>query len=252
MVGSMRFRSMPTSFFLKLFLVIFSVCNATPRMTSQALTEEKSVNPGINDNFMAAELNVSEWVERFEREGREVYDQRMDIVSAIGLGPGQDIADIGAGTGLFTGLFSDAVGKDGKVYAVDIVPVFLSNILKRAKETGRTNIKTVLGTSKSTRLPNKSIDKVFICDTYHHFEHPSTTLASIKDAIRPGGQLIIVDFERIPGVSRKWIMGHVRCGKQKVIEEIVQAGFIYKDEVKVKGLKENYLIRFQRPDTKRP
>jgi ubiquinone/menaquinone biosynthesis C-methylase UbiE len=235
---------MPRSFFLKLFLVIFSLCNATPRMTSQALTEEKSVNPGINDNFMAAELNVSEWVERFEREGREVYDQRMDIVSAIGLGPGQDIADIGAGTGLFTGLFSDAVGKDGNVYAVDIVPVFLSNILKRAKETGRTNIKTVLGTSKSTRLPSKSIDKVFICDTYHHFEFPANTLASISRALRSGGEIILIDFKREEGESSDWILKHVRAGEPVFTAEIEAAGF--EKIASYKLLKDNYILRFRK------
>jgi ubiquinone/menaquinone biosynthesis C-methylase UbiE len=235
---------MPSSFFLKLFLVIFSLCNATPRMTSQALTEEKSVNPGINDNFMAAELNVSEWVERFEREGREVYDQRMDIVSAIGLGPGQDIADIGAGTGLFTGLFSDAVGKDGNVYAVDIVPVFLSNILKRAKETGRTNIKTVLGTSKSTRLPSKSIDKVFICDTYHHFEFPANTLASISRALRSGGEIILIDFKREEGESSDWILKHVRAGEPVFTAEIEAAGF--EKIASYKLLKDNYILRFRK------
>ncbi len=213
-------------------------------MTSQALTEEKSVNPGINDNFMAAELNVSEWVERFEREGREVYDQRMDIVSAIGLGPGQDIADIGAGTGLFTGLFSDAVGKDGKVYAVDIVPVFLSNILKRAKETGRTNIKTVLGTSKSTRLPNKSIDKVFICDTYHHFEFPANTLASISRALRSGGEIILIDFKREEGESSDWILKHVRAGEPVFTAEIEAAGF--EKIASYKLLKDNYILRFRK------
>ena len=101
---------------------------------------------------------------------------------------GEAIADVGAGTGLYTGLFSDKVGPQGKVMAVDIVPLFLSRIMDRAKETGRKNIQTVLGSGQSTRLPAASVDKVFICDTYHHFEYPKSMLASIYQALKPMGK----------------------------------------------------------------
>ena len=91
---------------------------------SWAAEQEQSVNPGINDNFLEAGLEVGQWVERFEREGREVYDQRMAVLEGIDLKTGEAIADVGAGTGLYTGLFSDKVGPQGKVMAVDIVPLF--------------------------------------------------------------------------------------------------------------------------------
>ena len=89
-------------------------------------------------------------MERFEREGREVYDQRMAVLEAIDLKTGEAIADVGAGTGLYTGLFSDKVGPQGKVMAVDIVRLFLSRIMDRAKETGCKNIQTVFGSGQST------------------------------------------------------------------------------------------------------
>ena len=232
---------------MKQLLILCSFLFVACAGSAQELSEEKSVKPGVNDNFLAADLDVSQWVERFEREGREVYDQRMAVLKAIDLKPGQKIADIGAGTGLYTGLFSDAVGNEGTVYAVDIVPIFLSNILDRAKETQRTNIKTVLGPAKSTKLPANSVDKVFICDTYHHFEFPTSTLASIREALRPGGEILLVEFHRIPGKSSDFILNHVRAGQEVFMKEIEAAGFESLGEVKG-FLNDNYLIRFRKKE----
>jgi ubiquinone/menaquinone biosynthesis C-methylase UbiE len=103
---------------------------------------EQSVRPGINDPYENA--NVNEWVERFEGESREIYRQRESIVAALGLKSGQAVADIGAGTGLFVPLLSEAVGPTGHVYAVDIVPEFVRHIEQRAKERGLTNVSSVL------------------------------------------------------------------------------------------------------------
>ncbi len=229
---------------MKKYFALGFLLLASWTLPGQELTEEKNVKPGINDNFLAADLDVSQWVERFESEGREVYDHRMEVLKAIGLKPGDKIADIGAGTGLYTGLFSDAVGEIGTVYAVDIVPVFLSNILDRARETRRGNIKTVLGTAKSTRLPAHCVDKVFICDTYHHFEFPKNTLASISKALRPGGEIILIDFKRVEGESSDWIMNHVRAGEKVFCDEIESAGFEKVETYDI--LKDNYMIRFRK------
>lgn len=213
---------------------------------AQDLSEEKSVKPGVNDNFLAADLDVSQWVERFETEGREVYALRHKVVETIGIKPGQSVADVGAGTGIYTGLFAEAVGKEGTAYAVDIVPVFLSNILNRAKETGRTNIKTVLGSAKSTNLPKNSVDKVFICDTYHHFEFPRNTLASLHKALKKEGEIILVDFKRVEGESSDWIMNHVRAGEEVFSAEVVAAGF--EKVASYDLLKDNYMIRFRKKE----
>jgi ubiquinone/menaquinone biosynthesis C-methylase UbiE len=80
--------------------------------------QDKSVNPGINKSFDTPD--VPEFVERFEREGRDAFDHRQDVVAALGLKEGMAVADVGAGTGLFTRMFSPLVGPKGKVYAVDI------------------------------------------------------------------------------------------------------------------------------------
>src|SRR5262249_18832663 len=132
----------------------------------------------------------------------------------------------------------------GKVYAVDIAPAFLHHIEKTCKENKITNVETIQCDQFSTRLPRNSVDLVFICDTYHHFEFPQRTLQSIHDALRPGGQVILIDFQRIEGKSSEWILGHVRAGKEVFVGEIKSAGF--KPVGEEDFLKENYLVRFEK------
>lgn len=205
--------------------------------------QEKSVKPGINDQFRKPD--VSKFVEKFEGESREVFDKREKVMAALELKPGMAVADVGAGTGLYTRLFARAVGNDGKVIAVDIAREFLDHIEKTAKDQNLNNISTILGKDISTELPANSVDMVYVCDTYHHFEFPTRVLDSIHKGLKDGGKLVIVDFIREPGVSREWILSHVRAGQAVVEKEITQAGFRKVGEKK-DLLKENYFIVFEK------
>jgi SAM-dependent methyltransferase len=97
-------------------------------------------------------------------------------------------------------------------------------------------------------LPPASIDVAFVCDVYHHFEHPGATLASLRRALRPGGTLVLIDFERIPGITSEYILQHVRAGREVFRDEIVRAGFRVRDEIELDGLEDNYILRFTRTD----
>lgn len=210
-----------------------------------AFAEEQSVKPGINDKFRDPNLKVEEWTQKFETESREIFQQRAKIFDAVGLKPGMKVADIGAGTGLFTLPFAKAVGADGKVYAVEIAKGFLDHIAARAKEAGVTNVETVLCTDRSVALPESSIDLAFICDVYHHFEFPQASLASLHKALKPGGKIVLIDFKKIPGVSSDFVMGHVRAGQEVVESEIIASGFEKTGEAK-ELLKENYFVTFRK------
>lgn len=210
-----------------------------------ALAQDASVKPGINDKFLDPKLNVEEWTKKFETESREIFQQREKIVAAAGLKPGMAMADIGAGTGLFTLHFAQAVGADGKVFAVEIAKNFLEHIKARAGNASASNVQTVLCTEKSVELPEASIDLAFICDVYHHFEYPQATLATLHKALKPGGELVLIDFKRIPGESSDFIMGHVRAGQNVFEAEVTAAGFEKVDEIK-DALKENYFVKFRR------
>ena len=214
-------------------------------LASLAFAQDASVKPGINDKFLDPKLNVEEWTKKFETESREIFHQREKIVAAAGLKPGMTMADIGAGTGLFTLHFAQAVGADGKVFAVEIAKNFLEHIKARASKASASNVQTILCTERSVELPEASIDLAFICDAYHHFEFPSASLATLHKAIKPGGELVLIDFKRIPGESSDFIMGHVRAGQEVFEAEVIVAGFEKVDEVK-DLLKENYFVKFRR------
>ena len=208
---------------------------------------EQSVKPGINNSFLDLNLDVDGMVKRFEMESREIYSARNKIIALAGIRPGAKIADIGSGTGLFTVRFADLVGKRGWVYAVDISPRLVAHVAQQAQTRKLDNVTSILCHQDHCNLPPESVDVVFVCDTYHHFEYPKSTLASIYQALKPGGTLLLIDFERIEGVSRDWIMGHVRAGKEVFRAEIQDAGFKLADEIEIDELKENYFLKFIKP-----
>jgi ubiquinone/menaquinone biosynthesis C-methylase UbiE len=205
-----------------------------------------SVKPGINEQFLSPELAVDEWIDRFETESREVFTARQEIVAAVRLEEGMRVADVGAGTGLFTRLFAERVGRQGWVFAVDISPKFVEHLAGLADASRLPNITPVLCAEDSVLLPPESVDVVFICDTYHHFEYPQATLASIRRALKSGGRLVVVDFDRIPGVSREWTLDHVRAGKETFQGEIEAAGFEFVGEADMAELQENYFLTFRK------
>jgi predicted methyltransferase len=228
------------------WLALIAIMLAVP---IQLAAQEESVKPGINKSF--EDPDVPRFIGLFEREGRDAFDHRHEIIAACGLQPGMKIADVGAGTGLFTRMFAGEVGVDGKVYAVDISEKFLKHVEETSAADKLTNVILVQCTPDSVNLPPESVDLVFICDTYHHFEFPFKTMRTIHNALRQGGAVVLVDFERIEGKSAPFIMGHVRAGKEVFTKEIRESGFRQVEE-KEGMLDESYFVRFEKIDLRVP
>ncbi len=204
---------------------------------------------GINDSFLDPNMKVEDFIKRFEIESREVFACRTQILAAIQLKPGMAVADVGSGTGLYLGPLSKGVGEEGKVYAIDIAPSFVKHLRARAKEEKLANVEVVLCSDRDVNLKPNSIDRAFICDVYHHFEYPESSLKSIHRAMRAGGKLILVDFYREPEVSperKQWLKGHIRAPLETFKQEIIEAGFKFEEQVAIEGFSENYLLRFSK------
>lgn len=228
-------------------LIAFPTSQAQDKSNPIAPTDAKraqNLPKDINDSFLNPDLNVDEFVKRFEVESREVFASRHAILNSLQLDLGLAVADVGAGTGLFIGPISKQVGSDGKVYAVDIAPNFVKHMRQRVKDEGLNNVEVVLSSAQDPNLKANSVDRILICDVYHHFEYPEITMQALHRALRADGKLIVVDFNRIEGKSREWTLNHVRAGKEVFQQEIVAAGFKFEREIPVEGFQENYLLRF--------
>ena len=105
---------------------------------------------------------------------------------------------------------------------------------------------TILGSQDSTNLPKKSVDLVFLSDVYHHLEKPEKALASIHQALRPGGRLVVIEFDRVEGKSSAFVLKHV-CASQAVFrKEIEAAGFVGVPTPQPPQLKENFFLASRR------
>lgn len=203
--------------------------------------QEASVAPTINQNFKSDALDVEGWATRFSGESREAFHARHDVVKAMALKPGEDIADVGAGTGIYTRLFAQAVGPTGTVTATDLAPKFLAYIAQNAAKDGLKNVRTLQAGDRSSNLPPSSVDVIFHSDVYHHFEFPMIMNADLLRALKPGGRLYVLEMEKAGGND-----GHVRAPKEAVIAEIEKSGFQLVRQVPVPSLSENYLLHFRK------
>lgn len=233
-------------------LVVFSVyCPGASGDDVQPPTRPANLPQGINDGFLDPSMDPEEYLQRFEVESREVFACRHQIIEALQLKPCLTIADIGAGTGLFMKALSNAVGQDGRVIAVEISPNFVKHLRNRARSEELKNVEVIFCSDRHSHLPENSVDVLFLCDVYHHFEYPQPTLKSLIEALREEGRLVLVEFHQQPSnVSpqrQEWLKGHVRAPQEVFRGEIEAAGFVFVDEVPIEGFQENYLLRFKKP-----
>ncbi len=165
------------------------------------------------------------WLERSDREKEEnVYK----LIQNMRLKSNDTIVDVGAGSGYHVFRIAPLV-KKGMVYAVDIQIEMLMAIEKTKESTKIRNIETILGDEKSIHLPKNSVDKILMVDVYHEFNFPIEMINSIKNALKPNGQLFLIEYRgEDPKVPIKKI--HKMTEKQAV-KEMEAAGFKLKENI---------------------
>ena len=165
------------------------------------------------------------WLERFEREQEENVSK---LIQNMRIKSDDIIADIGAGSGYHAFRIAP-LAKNGLVYAVDIQTEMLMTIEKNKEFSKIKNIETILGTEKSVQLPKNSVDKILMVDVYHEFSFPLEMITSIKNALKPNGQLFLIEYRgEDPLVPIKTI--HKMTEKQ-ALKEMESAGFKLKENI---------------------
>lgn len=136
------------------------------------------------------------YMKALEDPRRDEYQKPHEVMHALGIKPGEIIADIGAGTGYFTFHLARHVGAKGKVYAVDVSPDMIRHINRRIRDGKTANVVTVLADNDDPLLPDGSVNRFFICDVWHHVENQTKYLSLMKTIIKPGGEIVMIDFHK--------------------------------------------------------
>jgi SAM-dependent methyltransferase len=168
------------------------------------------------------------YVKMFEDPKRAEWQKPAEVVAALKLRPGQAVADIGAGSGYFAFPIAKALGPKGKVYAVDIEQGMLDYMNERAKKENTHNVVTVLAAPDDARLQPESVDLVFICDTWHHIDERIAYLRRLAPALRQGGRIVIVDYQKRPLPVGPNVESKI--AREEVVREFGEAGFSLLEE----------------------
>jgi ubiquinone/menaquinone biosynthesis C-methylase UbiE len=173
---------------LILTLVGFAVGQVLVTAQTSALSSTQEMNRLHQDS--------KAYIAHLEDPIRDAYQKPQEVIKALNIKEGEVIADIGAGSGYFTVRLARPVGEKGRVYAVDVSPDMIVHLNRRIRDLNLTNVVTILCAPDDPLLANASADRFFICDTWHHINGHAQYLALLKRMLKPGRQVIMVDFKK--------------------------------------------------------
>jgi len=205
---------------------------------SRATDDGAHVGPDHRDHAMTHGFgDVERWLERFEEPGREAWQKPERVVALMETAAGMTVADIGAGTGYFMSYLSGAVGRDGRVLALDIEPALVDYMRERAARGSLANVQARLIGPDDPGLEEASVDRVLIVNTWHHIAHRVGYAGKIAAGLKPGGRLLIVDFTL---ESSKGPSAEHKLSAAAVVEELTAAGMTAR--VLAEDLPEQYVV----------
>ena len=157
----------------------------------------------------------ADWLERAERVDEEQPERVLD---AMGLQPGDTVADVGCGSGYYARRMARRVQPGGTVYCEDIQPEMLDIMRERAADEGVTGIEAVLGTPTDPKLPAGTVDWIIIADVYHEMSAPEPMLAGIRRALAPGGRVALLEYRVEDGTGDQIKADHTMSVRQVLLE----------------------------------
>jgi ubiquinone/menaquinone biosynthesis C-methylase UbiE len=163
------------------------------------------------------------YIASLDDPARDAYQKPDEVLKALALRPGEVVADIGAGSGYFALRFARAVGETGRVYAVDVSPDMVRHLNRRLRDAGVRNVVTVLSEAGDPLLPDASVDRFVIVNTWHHVEDQAKYLGLLRRMLKPGGQVVHIDFHKRdlpvgPPVGTK-------IAREDLVKQMEAAGF---------------------------
>jgi ubiquinone/menaquinone biosynthesis C-methylase UbiE len=172
-----------------------------------------------------AARKADEWVTTLEGPQRVATQKIDEVLSKLALKPGMVVADIGAGSGLFSRPLAKAVAPAGKVYAVDVQQDLLDYINKRDKEENIRNIQTVLGEFNDPKLPARDVDLAFINDVLHHIQNRAVYLKALGGYIKANGRIAIIEMNKNDPNTPHKSQPELLVGREEIQQWMSDAGF---------------------------
>jgi cyclopropane fatty-acyl-phospholipid synthase-like methyltransferase len=191
------------------------------------------------DHFDRQFTNAEEWAKSFDDPARDQWQLPERVIQALALAPNATVADIGSGTGYFAVRLARSVPQ-GRVLGIDIQPDMVRYLNERAKRDGLANLTAQLGAKDDPQLA-VPLDLVIVVNTYHHIGGRDRYFRHVRDALKPGGRLVIIDFRQD---AEQGPPKQFRISTTQVQQEMAKAGFsIVKEET---FLPQQYLLVLQR------
>ena len=220
-----------------IFLFLFSVlvlsnqCVGQKADTDEKYTFKRGDYNGIGKWYMGREIAYVmgfEGIGWLERSDRELEENVSNLIQNMGIKSNDTIADIGAGSGYHAFRMAPLANK-GLVYAVDIQGEMLMAIEKTKESSKIKNVETILGSEKSVQLPKNSVNKILMVDVYHEFSFPVEMISSMKDALKPDGQLFLIEYKAED--SNVPIKKIHKMSEKQAVKEMEAAGFKLKENI---------------------
>jgi ubiquinone/menaquinone biosynthesis C-methylase UbiE len=168
---------------------------------------------------------ADEWVTTLEGPQRITTLKIDEVIAKLGLKPGAVVADIGAGSGIFSTPLAKAIGPTGKLYAVDIDKDLLKHVDQRSKKENVRNVVTVLGEFDDPKLPVRNLDLAFINDVLHHIKNRATYLKALSSYVKPTGRIAIIEMDiKDPATPHK-AQPELLVSRDDMIRWMADAGF---------------------------
>ena len=183
------------------------------------------VGGAMNLQAQLAARKADEWVTTLEGPQRIATQKIEAVLSKLDLQPGMVVADIGAGSGLFSRPLAKRVAPAGKVYAVDIQQDLLNHINQRDKDENIGNIQTVLGEYDDPKLPARDVDLAFINDVLHHIQHRAAYLKALATYMKPGGRIAIIEMDKNDPKTSHRNQPELLVAREEITQWMSDAGF---------------------------
>ena len=187
------------------------------------LVAQFAAGQGTKEQIQKMHQDPKAYIEMLESPERISEQKPDEVIAALGIRKGEVIADIGAGSGLFAFRFAPHVGESGRIFAVDVNPDMILYMNRQIRDKGLRNVSTILSASDDPLLADSSVDRFFICNTWHHVPNQPQYVALMKKMLKPGGQIIVLDYKK-----EKLPVGpppEMKMAREEVIRQMESGGF---------------------------